>query len=164
MGSRVIDPGASFCNSARVPATMTAGAESRWRMRHIVRMREPIVSTAGLTRSKGSVSHDGKNSMASAPRKAARSSAIDCAIVPVGVAMTIGRRVVLLTNAASTAARATSGTARTESRCPAIASIPGSLTMCVARTPNGREVGERALTVRCSPASLLQARLKGCFQ
>ena len=116
MGSSVVDPGASFCNNARVPATMTDGAFLPWRIRHMVRIREPIVRTAGLTRSKGRVSHEGKNSIASEPRNAARSSAIDCAIVPVGVAMTMGRRVVLLMRAARTVARATSGTARTASR------------------------------------------------
>ena len=137
MGSTVVAPGASFCNSARVPATTTLGDSFSVRKRHMVRMREPIVKTAGLTRSNGKVSHDGKNSTASCPRKETKSSAIDCAMVPVGAATMTGRREVLLMSAARTVARATSGTASTASRLPAIASMPGSVRAISVRLDRG---------------------------
>ena len=145
MGSTVVAPGASFCNSARVPATTTVGVSFAVRKRHIVRMREPMVKTAGLTLSNGNVSHDGKNSTASWPRKEIKSSAIDCAIVPVGAATMTGRRDVLLMSAARTVARATSGTASTASRLPAIASMPGSVRAMSVRLERG---AVDSLTVR----------------
>ncbi|CAB5001547.1 unannotated protein [freshwater metagenome] len=145
MGSTVVAPGASFCNSARVPATTTLGDSFAVRKRHIVRIREPMVNTAGLTLSKGNVSHDGKNSTASGPRKEIKSSAIDCAIVPVGAATMTGRRDVLLMSAARTVARATSGTASTASRLPAIASMPGSVRAMSVRLERG---AVESLTVR----------------
>ena len=55
--------GPSRCTSARTGATTTAGARSPpSRSRHMMRRRRPIVSSAGDTRSNGSVSHAGNSS------------------------------------------------------------------------------------------------------
>ena len=51
-----------------------------------------MVSTAGLTRSNGSVSHAGNRSTSSGPRKAPRSRASRSASPVVGIATTIGWR------------------------------------------------------------------------
>ncbi|CAB4621959.1 unannotated protein [freshwater metagenome] len=164
MGSVVVVPGASFCSNARVPATITVGHSSSLRTRHIVRMRAPIVWTAGLTRSKGSVSHAGKSSTDDSPRNAARSSATSCAIVPVGVAMTMGRRPFARVMPARTAARAASGTAITELRDPAMASMPGSCETTAASDSNGMRDSVFSLTVRCTPAWQRQGPLSRCAQ
>ena len=159
IGSVVVVPGASFCSRARVPATITVGHSSSLRKRHIVRIRAPMVCTAGLTRSNGNVSHAGNSSTDDSPRNEARSSATSCAIVPVGVAITIGRRRLARVMPARTAARAASGTAMTELREPAIASMPGSWDTTAASDSNGITVSVFSLTVRCTPASRRQGLL-----
>ncbi len=84
------------CSRARTGATITRGTRSsrprssRWLSRHMARSRRPMVSTPGLTRSKGSVSHAGNISTWSGPRKAARSWASWSASAAVGTATTIG--------------------------------------------------------------------------
>ena len=128
MGSVVVVPGASFWSNARVPATTTVGGVAL-RNCHIVRMRVPIVNTAGLTRSKGSVSHAGKCVTASVPKNAVRSSTISRAMVSVGAATMMGRRELACVRAARVAARASSGTANTALRWPAMRSSPGSVAM-----------------------------------
>ncbi len=60
------------------------------RSRHIVRSRRPMVSTFGLTRSNGRVSHAGNTSTAASPMNTRKSSAMRCASVAVGVATRIG--------------------------------------------------------------------------
>ena len=69
-----------------------AGSARASRSRHSTSSRWPIVSTFGLTRSNGSVSHAGNSATWSAPRNCWRSSASWPAIVPVGQATTSGRR------------------------------------------------------------------------
>ena len=159
IGSVVVVPGASFCRSARVPATITVGHSSSLRKRHMVRIRAPIVCTAGLTRSNGNVSHAGKRSTDDSPRNAARSSATSCAMVPVGVATMMGRRPLARVIPASTAARAASGTAITALREPATASMPGSCEMMAASDSKGAMCSASVLTVRCTLASRRQGPL-----
>ncbi len=60
IGSIVVAPGPNFWSRARTPATTIAGVWSGLRSRHSTSSRCPIVSTLGLTRSNGSVSHAGK--------------------------------------------------------------------------------------------------------
>ncbi len=81
--------------------------------------RRPMVSTAGLTRSNGSVSHAGNSSTASGLRYWPRSSTRFCAAVPVGRATTMGWRSERWASAAMVTARAASGTARTAACRPA---------------------------------------------
>ena len=70
----------------------TAGAPSPpSRSRHMIRRRRPIVSSAGETRSNGSVSHAGNSSTASAPSIGTRSPAMRSASAAVGTASRIGR-------------------------------------------------------------------------
>ncbi len=59
IGSIDVAPGPSRCSSARTPVTITAGRRSASARRHSTSRRWPIVSTDGLTRSNGSVSHAG---------------------------------------------------------------------------------------------------------
>ncbi len=86
------------------------------RSRHMVRSRRPMVSTLGLTRSKGRVSHAGQMSTSSALRKAARSWASRSASALVGTATTVGWRRVPAAMPAMAKARAGSGTATTAER------------------------------------------------
>ena len=151
IGSVVVVPGASFCSSARVPATTTVGGVEL-RNCHMVRMRVPMVNTAGLTRSKGNVSHAGKCTTASEPKNAPRSSAISRAIVSVGVAMMMGRREFACVRAANVDARASSGTARTALRWPAMRSRPGSPAMTAANELSGASEVIVEVTARCIPA------------
>ena len=113
IGSKVVAFGPSFCNSALTEPTTTRG-RSVPRMRHSTSIRRPMVSTLGLTRSNGSVSHAGNRRAFSAPRNCTRSSCNCCAPVPVGVAtinVVLGARAL---NALMISARAFSATASTE--------------------------------------------------
>ena len=83
------------------------------RSRHMARSRRPMVSTLGLTRSKGRVSQAGQTSTSSGPRKAARSWASRSASALVGTATTVGRRPDASATPATAKARAGSGTATT---------------------------------------------------
>ncbi len=116
--------GPSRWTSARTGATTTWAAS--WRSRHRARRRRPIVSTLGLTRSKGSVSHAGKVSTASGPRNASRSCTSRSASPVVGTATTRGRRSNRCARAATVTARAASGTARVAERRPATWARAGS--------------------------------------
>lgn len=58
----------------------------------MTRMRRPIVSVDGLTRSKGNVSQAGNHSTASGPNHVPRSSQSVSASATVGTATTIGER------------------------------------------------------------------------
>ena len=95
-GSTSSSPGPSRWRSALMaPTTMRGGrpARSLWSSpasRHSTRSRRPIVSTLGLTRSKGSVSQAGKSSTSSGGRYRCRSSTSRCAAVPVGIATRSG--------------------------------------------------------------------------
>ena len=84
-----------------------------------------MVSTLGLTRSKGSVSHAGNNSALSAPRNCTMSSCSSCAAVPVGAATISVEPGDRALSAAMIAARACSEHASTELR-PPIAASAGS--------------------------------------
>ena len=87
--------------------------------------RRPIVSTPGLTRSKGRVSQAGNRS--AAPSSIAdRSPARRSASAVVGVATTIGRRPFSSAMAASTAAWPDSATASEASRRPRMPTTAGS--------------------------------------
>ena len=68
--------GLSRCSSARTPATMIGGAPGRapLRSRHSTSIRRPIVSTLGLMRSNGSVSHAGNSTTESGGMNWQRSS------------------------------------------------------------------------------------------
>ena len=70
----VLDVRARAAARARAPARRRprAGASPPARSRQITRRRRPIVSSAGDTRSNGSVSHAGNSSTASAPRNCAQ--------------------------------------------------------------------------------------------
>jgi len=81
-GSNVRLAGLRRCKTARIGATISCGASCR--SRATKRIRSPIVSIAGLTRSNGSVSHEGKNST-SQSAYARRSSHNVRACVSVGV-------------------------------------------------------------------------------
>src|SRR3954447_9882211 len=105
------------------------------RRRHMARSRRPMVSTLGLTRSKGSVSHAGKTSTWSAPRKAHRSWATRSASVDVGTATTSGCRPLRWARPATVMARAGSGTATTAVLEPASSARAGS-----ARKSGGSDV------------------------
>ena len=83
------------------------------RSRHMARSRRPMVSTLGLTRSKGRVSQAGHTSTCSGPRKAVRSWARRSASVLVGTATSVGRRPAASATPATAKARAGSGTATT---------------------------------------------------
>ena len=98
---------------ARTGATSTRGMRSGSRRRHMARRRRPMVSTLGLTRSKGSVSQAGKTSTSSSPRKARRSWARRSASGLVGTATTSGWRPVRSASPAIAKARAGSATAST---------------------------------------------------
>ena len=97
-GSTSSSPGPSRWRSALMaPTTMRGGRPPRslWSSpasRHSTRSRRPIVSTLGLTRSKGSVSQAGKSSTSSGGRYRCRSSTSRCAAVPVGTATRSGAR------------------------------------------------------------------------
>ena len=62
--------GAGRGPAPRAPAGIRSSADAS---RQVARSRRPMVSTLGLTRSNGSVSHAGNRSTCSAPRKAPRS-------------------------------------------------------------------------------------------
>ena len=133
-GSMVSAPGASFCSSARVPATTTRGRSPSVRRRHSTRIRSPMVCTAGLTRSNGSVSHAGKTTTSAGSRNAHRSSATCWAMVPVGTATTRGDLVVAWVSAARITGLAVSGTARKASPRPRTSCRPGSVRASAARS------------------------------
>ena len=111
IGSTVVASGPRRCSRARTAVTMTAGQRSGSRRRHRTSSRRPMVSTDGLTRSNGSVSHAGKKATSPAGRNCSRSSASWPAIVPVGVTTTSGRRLERSASAAIEIGRATSTTA-----------------------------------------------------
>ena len=112
-------PGPSLCRRARIGATITRGGSGSkassppWVRLHRSARRRPIVSTSGLTRSNGSVSHAGSTATgpATAPTtepssppfrgsRQARSSATRSASTPVEVTTTIGNLSVKLASAA----------------------------------------------------------------
>ena len=134
IGCSVVAPGPSFCNSARTEPSTTFGGFSL-RKRHNTSSRRPMVSTLGLTRSNGSVSHAGNIKALSAPRNCTMSSCSCCAAVPVGAATTSvlpGDRAL---SAAMIAARDCSAHASTELR-PPIAASAGSWLAVNARSCN----------------------------
>ena len=85
-----------------------------------------MVSTLGLTRSNGSVSQAGNRSTSSSDMKARRSWATRSASLPVGVATTMGPRLLRWARPAITKARAGSGTASTALVAPARSAIVSS--------------------------------------
>ena len=72
------------CSNARTPVTIIFGGS--FLIRHKTSSRLPIVSTFGLTRSNGKVSHAGKRTTSRSGRNATRSSRSCPAINPVGAA------------------------------------------------------------------------------
>src|SRR3954447_10840464 len=102
----------------------------------MVRRRRPIVSTLGLTRSNGSVSHAG-NSSTSSPRYCARSPARCSASDVVGRATMRGRRSLARARPATAIARAASVTARWPPARPPTPTIAGSSAATSARARNG---------------------------
>ena len=100
-------------------ATMICGARSGSRSRQSTSRRRPIVSTDGLNRSNGNVSHAGNTAMSSGiSTNWPRSSASWPAIVLVGVATSNGRWFDSLARAAMATGRAISLIA---SRAPRVA-------------------------------------------
>ena len=87
------------------------GIRSGVRRRHRTSSRRPMVSTLGLTRSNGRVSHAGNSTTSPAGMYWTRSSYSWPASVPVGQATTRGRRPPSWASAAIAMARAASGTA-----------------------------------------------------
>ena len=104
---------------------------------HSVRNRLPIVSTLGLTRSKGNVSHAGNTSTRCSPTKMAKSCANRSASAEVGTATTIGRRSESSASADSAMARAGSGIATTPARSPITDTNASSSTMRSTRCESG---------------------------
>ena len=100
-----------------------------------------MVSTPGLTRSNGRVSHAGNSSTRSSPRKTPRSWASRSASVEVGTASTIGRRLVSRDSPAVTSARAASGTARVAELRPSTWASAGSSRSAAGRSMSGPAVG-----------------------
>ena len=149
-GRTVVGPaswalGPSLCRRARIGATITRGAgnegsSSPWVRLHSRARRRPIVSTSGLTRSKGKVSHAGRTATGpstapttTAPSSAlrgsrqARSSATRSASTPVEVTTTIGDRSVKLARAAMRTDWAGVATASVASADPRRVGSTGSL-------------------------------------
>src|SRR5206468_800848 len=131
----------------RTEATRTRGMRSGSRNLHMARRRRPMVSTLGLTRSNGRVSHAGNTSTSSVPRKARRSWATRSASVDVGTATTSGWRPLRWARPAMVMARAGSGTATTAALEPARAARAGS-----ARKSGGSDV---SFTYSTYPAGAL---------
>ncbi len=111
--------------SALTVETMTEGtpepltpSRSR-RSRHMSSRRRPIVSTAGLTRSKGRVSQAGKTATSPGPTQAAISWASRSAVAPFATATTTGRRAPCSATAATAKPCAASATA-TEPSAPIV--------------------------------------------
>ncbi len=100
-----------------------------------------MVSTFGLTRSKGRVSHPGKSASSSSSRNWLRSSCSWRAIVPVGQATSSGRRFESVARAAIEIGRATSTTARRASGSPKARVSPGSSRRSGASDRSGAPVG-----------------------
>ena len=99
-----------------------------------------MVSTAGLTRSNGSVSQAGNTSTPSSPQKTRRSWARRSASVLVGVATTIGWRLDSSASPATKMARAASGTVSVVVVAPRTSASTGS-----SRSSGGNE---RRVTTR----------------
>src|SRR5581483_8700314 len=123
--------GASRWARARTGATTTSGARDGSARRQSTRKRRPMVSTFGLTRSNGSVSHAGNSSTqgrsgSPASKNDARSAARRSASWVVGTATIKGRRVERRTRPAMTNGRAASGTAMTALGEPARRVMPSS--------------------------------------
>jgi hypothetical protein len=85
-----------------------------------------MVSTAGLTRSKGRVSQAGKTSTPSSPQNTRRSLARRSASVLVGIATTIGWRLDSSARPATKMARAASGTVSVVVVAPSTSARTGS--------------------------------------
>ena len=117
IGSTPIASGLSRWSRARTPETMIRGVDS-WRSRQSTSIRRPIVSTLGLIRSNGSVSHAGNSTTESGGMNWQRSSYSWPASVPVGVATSNGRRSPSWARAATVMARADSGTATSAAAFP----------------------------------------------
>ena len=156
--SSTLEP--SLCNSARIGATTTRGAgagpglgadppAAPWRRRHIVRSLRPIVSVAGDTRSKGSVSHAGSSSTASGPRNGPRSCASCSASRAVAVATSTVGDELSSASAASTTERAESGTATMASSTPRSSARTGSPASRPGRAARGRGLISSWLTAGC---------------
>ncbi len=122
IGSTLIASGLRRCSSARTPATIIRvpppAVSASLRSRHNTSMRLPIVSTLGLIRSNGSVSHAGNSTTESGGMNWQRSSYNCPASVPVGVATNSGWRSPSWASAATETARADSGTATSAAGLP----------------------------------------------
>ncbi len=106
----------------------------------MIRSRRPIVSSAGETRSNGSVSHAGNSSTWSAPSIGTRSPASRSASAAVGTASRIGRAPVSRWIPAVKSARAASDTATTSLRPDATAATLGSSARSRGSSESGTEV------------------------
>jgi hypothetical protein len=161
-GSASSTLGPSLCRSARIGATTTPvrcckpepgwGMEppvEPWRRRHIVRSLRPIVSVAGDTRSKGSVSHAGSSSTASEPKNGARSCTSCSASRAVAVATSTVGDVLSSARAASTTDRADSGTATMASSTPSSSAMAASPASRPGRAASGRGLICGWLTPAC---------------